>query len=287
MGLKGYSTSDCTKHFIKNLILFYINHFLPVQIRCPIRRTDCRILTIRKRTKHSVYFSSLCFRVLGTLLFARGIDLFYVECLLDCSRRKNLRRQLIYGCSNFFFPITFPRTAGLPTGSPHFLAHDRRCRIAQICVSDIVAVNAAKQHRSDERGWLMGGRKTRKDVGWSAAAEAERVGGGGLSDPVRKTNRRHAERWMLLVDAMQCGIKSRDWISRDVPVVLSRLTKVEFKTAVYISRNARRRGWSACDSKQFRQLFALIKRRLECKLSKFHSIKNPQLYPQSSFHLRV
>lgn len=28
-------------------------------------------------------------------------------------------------------------------------------------------------------------------------------------EPVRKTNRRHAE-WMLLADAMQCDIKRRD-----------------------------------------------------------------------------
>lgn len=99
LGLKGYSTSDCTKRFIKNLILFYINHSLPVQIRRPIRRTGCRILTISKTHKTLLIFFFPPFPSSGTLLFPpeiRGIDLFYVECLLDRSCRKNPSRTPTY-----------------------------------------------------------------------------------------------------------------------------------------------------------------------------------------------
>jgi len=60
------------------------------------------------------------------------------------------------------------------------------------------------------KGWLMGGGKTK---GRRTERDRARLGvraDGERASPVRKTNHPRAEWWMLLADAMQCGIKSRD-----------------------------------------------------------------------------
>lgn len=165
LGLKGYSVSRLIQDiFIKDLILCYeINRFLPAQIRRPVQRTACRILTIRKRTKHSVYFSSFLLSVSWySVVCPKSPRYRFISCRMPSStvHGEFVSDVDLYGCSNFFFPITSPRAAGLPTESSYFLAHGRRRRIAKICVSDVARL-MRPSGIADERGWLMGGRKTK------------------------------------------------------------------------------------------------------------------------------